>query len=105
MSRRKVTASLNLEQYTDLETLMKEDGQTNLTFFIVFLINQEKKRRENTKRPVGRPRKEDKEDEEEELWYPSPDGGTTLYDKDELEAYYHYRNQPMPPLPAPVKKK
>jgi hypothetical protein len=105
-NRRKVTASLSIDQHAELEKLMKEDGQTNLTFFIAYLINQEKKKREQerNRKPVGRPKKDEDDEPEEDLWYPSPDGGTSLYTKDEWEAYYIYRNMQVPALPPPVKK-
>ena len=104
--RRKVTASLNPDQFADLEALMKEDGQTNLTFFVVYLINQEKKRRSEviTKKPVGRPKKED----EVIVYYPSPDlkfGNRNPYTKEAYQAYCIAHKQPMPdPMPEPLTK-
>lgn len=56
---------LNIEV---LDQMMVEDRTNNLTDFINFLIVDEWKRREaeKAKRPVGRPRKEDGEKDEEE---------------------------------------
>lgn len=103
-TRRKVTASLNPEQFAELEALMKEDGQTNYTFYLVYLIKQEGKRREaeKGKRAPGRPKKEDTE----EVFYPSPDpnGGRAPYSKEDWEAYFTFRKEEVPPLPAPLTK-
>ena len=97
--KRKVTLSLDIEQFNDLQALMKEDGQTNFTFYAVYLINQEKKARNKPK--AGRP----KAVEEEVLYYPSPQkGNKTPYTKQDLEAYYAFRNVEMPPLPEPLPK-
>jgi len=50
-----------------LKEMMEEDRQDSLSIFIGFLLIEEYKRRqaEKTKRPVGRPRKEDDEEDEE----------------------------------------
>lgn len=103
MSKRKVILSLNDAQFADLKALMEEDNQDNFTFYGVYLIQQEKKRREaeNNKRPVGRPKKEEVED----LWYPSPDPKSSMpYREGELAGYYEIRKQVMPPLPKPLTK-
>ena len=99
---RKVTASFSQDQFNDLQALMKEDGQTNLTFYLAYLISQEKKTR--NKRPVGRPRKEES-GTVEELWYPAPyDANAPPYTMDDLTAYYTYRGEAVPPQPAPFTK-
>jgi hypothetical protein len=106
-NKRRVTLSLSLEQFTELTLLMEEDGQDNFTFYAVYLINQEKKRRaeavEAPKKAVGRPKKE-KEDDEDPTLYPAPYDGGGTYTRAELESYYAFHNKPMPPLPKPVKK-
>jgi len=103
MTRKILRLSLKPDQNALLERLMSEVHQTNKSAFIVYLLaNEEMSRR---KPRAGRPKKEDSDEEfDGELWYPSPDGGTTLYTKDEWEAYFLYRNQPVPPLPPPTRK-
>lgn len=97
MTRRKVTLSLNPDQFAELEALMKEDGQTNFTFFAVYLISREKKFRENEKmKRAGRPKNESKD--EPIVWYKAPDGSRTPYSKDDLESYYAFRNMDMPDI-------
>ena len=104
--RRKVTMSLTEEQFKDLDELMKEDKQDNFTFYGVFLIQQEKKRRENERSKVGRgrPKKEGEEDKEV-LYYPAPyDPEAPPYTMDDLEAYYSFSNQKVPEQPRPFTK-
>ena len=103
-ARRRVTLSLNPDQFRELEILMEEDGQTNFTFYIVFLILQEKKRRmegiKTAKNPVGRPKTTV---EAEDLnFYPAPYKGGAPYKRVDLEAYYDFRKEVMPPLPKPL---
>lgn len=101
--RRKVTMSFTEDQFKDLEDLMKEDKQDNFTYYGVFLIQQEKKRRlaEQTKRSPGRPRK----DEPEVFYYPCPyDPEVYPYTKEEIEGYYALRKQEVPADLKPLSK-
>jgi hypothetical protein len=75
-TKRKVVLSLDPLQFSELQSLMLEDVQTNFTTFGVYLIMQERKRRieEKRKKGVGRPRNDGEEEEEEEkAIYPHPD--------------------------------
>jgi hypothetical protein len=77
--------------------------QTNVSSYFGFLIAEVSKMREGakSKRPVGRPKKE----EEEELWYPAPyDANAPPYRMQDLEAYYGSRKEEVPPQPAPFTK-
>ena len=58
--------SLNEPQDRILWEMMKEDAQTDISSFIGFIIVSEWKARqlEKAKKPVGRPRKEDDNEEE-----------------------------------------
>lgn len=103
MSKRKVILSLNEAQFADLQALMVEDNQDNFTFYGVYLIQQEKKRREadRTRRPVGRPKKE----EEKEEYYANPENPKQYpYTMSELIGYYQIRNKKVPeglnPIPT-----
>lgn len=60
--------SINEPQKNMLDEMMEEDAQTEVSsFFGIILVNEYKRRQvEKNKRPQGRPRKEDNEDEEEE---------------------------------------
>jgi len=101
--RRKVVLSLNEAQFADLEALMKEDMQDNFTFYGVFLIQQEKKRRELEKSKVGRGRP--KKDEPEILYYPCPyDANVYPYTREELEGYYQLRKEEVPADAKPLTK-
>ena len=103
MSKR-ITATLDDNQFIELQKLMEQDGQKNFTFYFVYLIMQEKKRREdfvaNIKRPVGRPKKIDEIEDTNQ--YPAPYKGGAPYSAQDLELYYDFRNVPMPPLPKPL---
>lgn len=67
------------EQHIALELLMAEDSQTNKTAFIVYLIAQERKRREEekNKKGAGRPKGSTNNDpdnwEDEPRVFPHPD--------------------------------
>ena len=102
--KRRITITLNTNQYRNLQMLMSEDEQTNLTYYFIFLIQQEKKRREeemvNRKKPVGRPKKET--EEEDTNLYPAPYSGGGAYTKNDWIAWYEFRGQDVPPLPAPL---
>jgi len=106
--KRKITISLDQSQERELEILMAQDGQKNFTYYFVYLIMQEKKRRVDgvqlDKRLVGRPRKSDDSLTEDTNKYPSPYKGGAPYSKQDLEMYYDFRNVPMPPLPKPLTK-
>lgn len=102
---KKISVNLDLDtQWRVLETLMDEDGQKNITAYIVYLIYQEKKRREGLleapKRPVGRPKKV--AEEEDTNRYPAPYEGGGAYTRQEWEAYFEFRNESVPPLPKPL---
>jgi len=104
---KKISLNLDIDtQLRVLETLMAEDGQTNLSAYIVYLIYQEKKRREGktdtfgTKRPVGRPRKV--EVEVDKNLYPAPYKGGAPYTAETLEQYYEFQKKEQPPLPKPL---
>lgn len=43
--KRRITITLNENQYNNLMDLMDEDSQTNMTYYFIYLIQQEKKRR------------------------------------------------------------
>jgi len=105
--KRRVTLSLPLDQYRELEILMEEDGQTNFTYYGIYLIQQEKKRRlepvSTGKRPVGRPKLA--VEEEDTNLYPAPYKGGGVYNKEDYEGYFTFRNQPIPPLPKPLTTK
>ena len=105
--RRRIMLSLTPVQFNELQILMAEDGQTNFTFYAVYLINQEKKRRagavEAPKRPVGRPK--NKTEEEDKALYPAPYEGGGAYTKSDWEGYYEFRGEPVPPLPMPLTEK
>lgn len=101
--KRKITASLNEEQFADFEMLMAEDKQDNISFYFAYLINQEVKRRAELKekRSPGRPPKK----EDEDVYYPAPYEGGAPYKLVDLKAYYDFRKQPLPdPLPRPLTK-
>lgn len=101
--RRKVVLSLNEEQFADLEALMKEDKQDNFTYYGVYLIQQEKKRREAERAKVGRgrPRKE----EQEVVYYPCPfDDSVFPYTMAEIEGYYALRKEEVPANLKPLTK-
>ena len=78
--------------------------QENMSQYFGMMIAELTKWREEGKtRRVGRPKKED----QEVVYYPSPDtkhGNRYPYTKDELEAYYMFHKEPMPPLPEPLTK-
>ncbi len=58
MTLKRLSVTLRPEQFALLEQLMKDDTQFNLSSYIAFLIMQEvKRRKEEIKNPVGRPRK------------------------------------------------
>lgn len=57
----RITISLNEEQLALLNKLMADDHQTNRSTYFVYLLAQEEKNR--TKRPAGRPKKEEDVDE------------------------------------------
>lgn len=103
MTRKILRISLKPEQNDLLEKLMADVHQTNKSAFIVYLLANEEKARENVivKRAVGRPKKE----EEETIYYPAPYEGGAPYDKPAFEAYYAFRKQPLPdPMPKPLTK-
>lgn len=62
--------ALNEPQNNILLEMMKEDAQTDISsFFGIVLVNEWKKREEiKAKRPQGRPRKEEPENEVPEQW-------------------------------------
>ncbi len=62
---KKILVTLSDDLVTALADLMHEDTQSNRSAYIGFLIGSEKTRR-NKKNPVGRPRKNEQEDEYEE---------------------------------------
>lgn len=102
---KKISVNLDLEtQWRELEILMEQDGQKNITSYIVYLIYQEKKRRAGLlpepRRPVGRPKKIDEIEDTNQ--YPAPYKGGAPYSAQDLELYYDFRNVPMPPLPKPL---
>jgi|TARA_R100001530_G_scaffold100538_1_gene69888 hypothetical protein len=102
---KKISVNLDLAtQWRELEILMEEDGQKNISAYIVYLIYQEKKRRagllQDPKRPVGRPKKV--EEIEDSHKYPAPYKGGAPYSAKELKLYYEFRNEPIPPLPKPL---
>lgn len=101
--RRRVTVSLDPLQFAELESLMKEDGQTNYTFYYVYLVKQERNRRMEitTKRPVGRPKGTSNTLEDTNL-YPAPYKGGGAYTKDDWIGYYEFRKEEVPPLPDPL---
>ncbi len=68
MAKKRILISLTSIHEEQLEKMMTEDGHDNNSYFIGGLIGSEWKRREaeKAKRPVGRPRKEDDENEEED---------------------------------------
>lgn len=89
-------------QYAELEALMLEDTQVNKTAFIVYLIAQEKKRREEDKRKrgVGRPKgstEDDGDDETELAIYPHPapfgPNKDRLLTRSELDFYNEHHGQ------------
>lgn len=105
-NKRRITITLDDNQFRELEILMEEDGQNNFTYYFVYLIMQEKKRRNDpqvqAKRPVGRPPKA--KVEEDTNRYPAPYKGGGAYTKDEWEAYFEFRKKEVPPLPKPLTK-
>ena len=105
-NKQRITITLDDNQLRELEILMEEDGQTVFTTYFVYLIMQEKKRRvegaPHIKRPVGRPKKE--EVEEDTNMYPAPYEGGGAYTRLELEAWYAFRDKKMPPMPKPLTK-
>lgn len=101
--RRKVTMSFTEEQFKDLEALMREDKQDNFTYYGVFLIQQEKKRRDSERNKVGRGRP--KKEAEEELYYPCPyDPESFPYTMSELTGYYQIRKEEVPKDIKPLTK-
>ena len=62
---KKIQVILSEDQQAGLNTIMREDLQSNVSAYIGLLIGQEVARR-NKKNPVGRPRKNEPEDEYEE---------------------------------------
>ncbi len=62
---------LNPMQEQALKKLMTEDMQTNVSaYFASMIVEITKRRAEETKRPVGRPKKDDEEDDEEMVLHP-----------------------------------
>lgn len=103
MARRKVTMSFTDDQFADLQALMREDKQDNFTFYGVFLIQQEKKRREVERSKVGRGRP--KQEVTETLYYPCPyDENIYPYTMSELEGYYALRKEEVPKDLKPLTK-
>lgn len=101
--RRKVTMSFTEDQFADLEALMREDKQDNFTYYGVFLIQQEKKRRdgERNKPKAGRPKKEDEVIE----FYPCPYNPESYpYTMSELTGYYQIRHEEVPKDIKPLTK-
>lgn len=64
---KKILLTFKPDQMAIVDEMMKEDTATNRTAFFVRLVSDEKKRRdiEKNKRTVGRPRKEEPEEEAE----------------------------------------
>lgn len=77
--------AVNILQLKMLEELMKEDGQTDVSSYFGILISEVYKSRQESKnkRPVGRPKKDDYEDEEE-------DDPEVKYKHDLPKKYLHY---------------
>ena len=93
--RRKVTMSFTEEQFKDLEALMREDKQDNFTYYGVFLIQQERKRRDGERSKVGRGRPTKEKDETQ--YFPCPyDANVYPYTMSELEGYYALRKEEVP---------
>lgn len=103
MARRKVTMSFTEDQFKDLEALMREDKQDNFTYYGVFLIQQERKRRDAERSKVGRGRPT----KEKEVidYYPCPyDANVFPYTLAELEGYYQLRKEEVPKDVRPLTK-
>ena len=100
--KRRITITLDKVQEAELQSLMKEDGQTNLTFYYVYLVKQERNRRMEitTKRPVGRPKASEKV--EDTNLYPAPYKGGGVYTREDWIGYYEFRKEEVPPLPDPL---
>lgn len=60
----RITISLTPEQVATLDSMMKDDLQTNRSTYVVYLMSQELKNR--TKGKPGRPKKEQDDADEEE---------------------------------------
>ena len=100
----KYVVTLNEAQEEALRKLMSEDLQDNVNRYFGIMIAEVVKGREGRKRgAVGRPKKE--EGDEEEKWYPCPyDENAPPYTMDDLKAYYEFRGMPVPQQPAPYTK-
>lgn len=103
--KKRITIVLDDNQERELEIIMEEDSQTNMTSYFIYLIMQEKKRRAGelteAKRPVGRPKKVPEVEDTNK--YPPPYKGGVPYSKEDWELYWHYRpKQETPPLPKPL---
>lgn len=106
---KRVVILLDSIQLDDLNAIMEEDHESNKSSYIVRLITQEFKRREqekNKRSSIGRPKKEP----EKIVYYPSPDlkyGNRNPYT---LEAWNQYwdinekweKDGKRPPLPPPM---
>lgn len=102
--RRKISISFSESQFNDLVNIMEIDGQDNYTFYFAYLVNQEKKRKQNAlepkKRSVGRPKKQSEVVDDNK--YPAPYSGGGIYTRDEWISYFEFRNEPVRQLPKPL---
>lgn len=102
MTRKILRLSLQQQQFELLEKLMADVHATSRSAFIVDLLSKEEQARLRPNR-VGRPKKDGQK--EEVLWYPAPyDPKAPPYTMDDLEAYYTFRNLPVPQQGAPLTK-
>lgn len=88
--------SLTEEQRALLTELMEASHATNKSAFVVGLLSAEKERR--TKRPVGRPRKEGEDEEDEPRNIPNPNP-MDVKDRPyltESEWKWLYKDKPIP---------
>lgn len=102
--KRRVTILLDDNQFRELQILMEHSGMTSYTQYLIGLIYKEKHGElgGGAKRPVGRPKKID--DQEDKTLYPAPYIGGGAYTRGDWEGYYEFRGLEVPPLPKPLTK-
>lgn len=99
MSKR-IIITLNKLQLEALNKLMDMDMETNVSAYMGRFITQETLRRDS-KKPVGRPKKEDEKLE----YYPCPYNPESYpYTMSELTAYYDIRKEKVPEDVRPLTK-
>lgn len=94
--------ALNKYEEEMLQELMQEDGKTEVSAFLGFLISSEyKKRREDNRSKTGGAKRVKEEETIKEKPYikdPNPMNNGRLLTEDEWRNYYTFRGEPLPDL-------